>query len=46
MPTWIVRSGAFWRAGTSGLMSDGRLDAYNSIVSATPRGMKPMDRMG
>ena len=26
IPTWIVSSGAFWRAGTSGLISDGRLD--------------------
>ena len=26
-PTWIVSSGAFWSAGTSGLISDGRVDA-------------------
>ena len=46
IPTWIVSSGAFWSAGTSGLISDGRLEAYSSIASATPVGMNPIERIG
>ena len=45
-PTWIVSSGGFWRAGTSWLIADGRLDAYRSRASATPVGMKPIARIG
>ena len=46
MPTWIVSSGAFWRAGTSGLTSDGSDDAYSARTVATPTGMKPIERIG
>ena len=46
IPTWIVSSGAFWSAGTSSLITDPRLAAYSSSTSATPTGMKPIERIG
>src|SRR6185295_14034900 len=42
-PTWIVSSGAFWSAGTSGLMSDGSDAAYSARASATPTGMNAIE---
>src|SRR3954454_22307767 len=44
--TWIVISGGFWSAGTSGSMVDGSVDAYRRRNSATPMGRKPIVRIG
>ena len=46
IPTWMVSSGAFWSAGTSGSISPGRLEAYSRMARATPTGMNPIERIG
>jgi hypothetical protein len=44
MPTWIVRSGAFWSAGTSGSEVAGIVVAYRSSAPTIGRATRPIVR--